>query len=83
MKKVAIYTTDYCSYCRAAKALLTDKKIPYEEINVENDPEKRKWLLEVSGQRTVPQIFIDEKSIGGFQELSALNQSGQLDKILG
>ncbi len=80
--KVIIYTTDYCGYCKRAKALLSQKGIAFEEINVEGDDEKRAWLIEQTGQRTVPQIFINEKSIGGYDELSALDRSGKLDQII-
>ena len=80
--KVIIYTPDYCGYCKRAKALLSQKGIAFEEINVEGDDEKRAWLIEQTGQRTVPQIFINEKSIGGYDELSALDRSGKLDQII-
>lgn len=80
--KVTIYTTNYCPYCRAAKNLLAGKGVDFEEINVEGDDTKRAWLVEATGQRTVPQIFINGKSIGGFQELSELDQSGKLDSLL-
>ncbi|MBI2338745.1 MAG: glutaredoxin 3 [Deltaproteobacteria bacterium] len=82
MPKITIYTTTYCPYCRAAKALFKNKKVKFGEINVEGDEEKRKWLRETTGQKTVPQIFIDDKPIGGYQELVGLEQKGELDKIL-
>ena len=82
MPQITIYTTNYCPYCTAAKKLLMAKNVSFEEINVENDPEKRSWLTKTTGQRTVPQIFIDEKPIGGFSELSALDQEGKLDTML-
>ncbi len=82
MAKITLYTTNYCGYCRAAKALLKGKNLPFEEINVEGDDAKREWLVEATGQRTVPQIFIDEKSIGGYQELAELEKNGELDKII-
>lgn len=65
-----------------AKGLLARKGVPFSNIDVTNDPEKRVWLTQTSGQRTVPQIFINGKSIGGFTELSALQRSGELDKLL-
>lgn len=83
MAKVILYTTDYCPFCHAAKALFKSKGITYEEINVEGDHEKRAWLVETTGQRTVPQIFIDDKSYGGFQDVQALDQQGKLDSLLG
>ena len=82
MASVIIYTTNSCPYCKAAKNLLDSKKVSYKEINVEGDDEKRKWLIQVTGQRTVPQIFINDKSVGGFQELSELDQEGKLDGML-
>lgn len=82
MSKVIIYTTDYCPYCHAAKALFDAKGVEYEEINVENDDAKRDWLVEQSGQTTVPQIFINDKSYGGFTDVQALDQRGELDTLL-
>ena len=79
MSDVTIYTTRICPYCIAAKRLLSARGIPYQEIDVSGDQAKRAWLVEVTGGRkTVPQIFIKGESIGGFDELSALDQSGQL-----
>lgn len=69
MEKVTIYTTDYCGYCRLAKELLRERQIPFEEIDVTHDDEKRKWLVEHTGQRTVPQIFFGNESVGGYTEL--------------
>ncbi len=82
MAKVVIYTTAYCPYCDMAKALLTRKQAAYENVDVSNDAEKRAWLAQVTGQRTVPQIFINDKPIGGFDELSALQRTGKLDPLL-
>jgi len=70
-KKVIIYTTGYCPYCSAAKSLLEQSGMKYEEINVENDDALRAKMVQMSGGReTVPQIFIDGKSIGGSKELA-------------
>jgi glutaredoxin 3 len=82
MAKVEIYTTRYCPYCVAAKQLLGKKGVAYQEIDVENDPEKRRWLTQVSGQKTVPQVFIDGKSMGGFSDIAALDSRGELDPLL-
>lgn len=83
MSDVTIYTTRICPYCIAAKRLLGARKIAYEEIDVSGDQAKRAWLVEVTGGRkTVPQIFIRGQSIGGFEELSALDRSGQLSTML-
>jgi len=80
---VKIYTTAWCGYCRAALALLDDKGVSYENIDVDGDREKRTWLLEVTGQRTVPQVFIDGKPYGGFTDIAALDRRGELDPLLG
>lgn len=82
MAKVIIYSADYCPYCHAAKALFNGKNVPFEEINVEGDDEKRAWLLETTGQRTVPQIFINDKPYGGFTDIQDLDRSGKLDQLL-
>jgi glutaredoxin 3 len=82
MPQVKIYTTTYCGYCFMAKRLLKQKGVPYEEIDCTRDPETRKWLLDTTGRRTVPQIFIDGVPVGGYDELSDLNDEGELDPIL-
>lgn len=78
MAEVRVYTTRVCGYCVAAKRLLAVRGVAYEEIDVSNDDEKRAWLVETTGRRTVPQIFIGGESIGGFEELALLDRSGQL-----
>ena len=84
MADVFVYTTDYCPYCTKAKNLLKNKGIAYQEVDVTNDQEERIKLMERSGGRkTVPQIFIGEKHVGGFDDLNALNQSGELDQMIG
>lgn len=80
---VTLYTTRVCPYCIAAKRLLSARGIPYTENDVSNDDAKRAWLVETTGRRTVPQIFIGEKAIGGYDELAALDQSGKLAEMLG
>lgn len=82
MADVKIYTTSYCPYCVRAKGLLSRKNIPFEEIDVSNDPQKREWLQRTTGQRTVPQLFINGVSIGGCDDLYALDRSGKLDPML-
>ena len=74
MKEIKIYTTSFCSYCIRAKRLLQSRGLQYEEISAGGNPELRAWLLEKSGQRTVPQIFIGGISIGGYTELSLLDR---------
>lgn len=80
--KVKVYTTNYCGYCRLAKELLKSKGIKFDEIDVTNDDVQRKKLVELTGMRTVPQIFINEKGIGGYDQLAALEESGELDKLI-
>jgi len=83
MAEVKVYTTDYCPYCKKAKALLTALQIPYEEIDVTHDAALRDKLVEMSeGRTTVPQIFIDGKPIGGFTDLERLHLTGNLDILL-
>lgn len=82
MTKVVIYSKANCAYCDWAKQLLDNKKIPYEEFRVDLDPEKLAEMLRVSNRRTTPQIVINDKAIGGFDDLSALDKSGELQKLL-
>ena len=83
MKKVVIYTGPMCNFCSAAKHLLNKKKINYEEIDIGYDDKKREEMLKKSnGAKTIPQIFIDEKHIGGYVELKALESKGALDTLL-
>ena len=84
MKKVVIYTGPMCNFCSAAKHLLNKKKISYEEIDIGYDEKKREEMLKKSnGAKTIPQIFIEEKHIGGYIELKALENKGELDLLLG
>ena len=82
MATVRIYTKDRCSYCVRAKALLARKGVAFEEIGVEGRDDLRVWLVEASGQKTVPQIFVGERSLGGYEDLEALDREGKLDLIL-
>jgi len=83
MKKVTIYTGPICNFCSAAKHLLSKKKISYEEIDIGSDDKKREEMFKKSnGAKTVPQIFIGEKHIGGYVELKALENKGELDTLL-
>lgn len=79
---VTIYTTPWCPYCIQAKALLDKKGVAFEEIDVSGRTDLRAWLLEVSRQRTVPQVFINGASIGGYSELSQLDRQGALRGLL-
>lgn len=78
MARVEVYTTPSCPYCVQAKRLLKARDIPYEEIDVAEDDALRAQVIERSGRRTVPQIFIDGRAIGGFEELAGLDASGEL-----
>lgn len=83
MANVIVYTTRQCPYCLRAKALLDRKQVSYQEIPVDSDLEARDRMIQLSGRRTVPQIFIDDKPIGGFDDLYVLDQTGELDRLLG
>jgi len=83
MAEVLVYTTPVCPYCVMAKRLLTQKGVAYQEVDVAADHDKRRWLAETTGQKTVPQIFIDGKPYGGFTDIAALDKAGKLDALLG
>lgn len=82
MKKITVYTTTWCSFCNAAKALLKQRSVAYEEVSV-LDSDDNTWdqLYEKSGMRTVPQIFVDGEILGGYQELRELDQQDQLASL--
>jgi glutaredoxin 3 len=83
MPNVRIYTTPFCPYCARAKALLGKKGAAFEEVDVYMDAAARKEMQEKSGgQRTVPQIFIGERHVGGCDDLQALESAGELDPLL-
>ncbi|MGE5443020.1 MAG: glutaredoxin domain-containing protein [Ignavibacteriales bacterium] len=82
MSNVVIYTTTYCTYCRAAKTLLDSKGVEYEEIDLTKDPTAKRRVMEEMGWRTVPIILINKKLIGGYNELRGLEREGKLDEIL-
>ncbi|HEY4014720.1 MAG TPA: glutaredoxin 3 [Polyangiaceae bacterium] len=82
MPDVTMYTTRTCPYCVAAKRLLSARAIAFEEVDVSGDRDKRDWLVEATGRRTVPQIFIRGRAIGGYEELAALDRSGELRTML-
>jgi len=77
-----MYTTTVCPYCTQAKMLLKKKGVEFEEINVSGDHDTRDWLVKVTGRRTVPQIFINDEPIGGYDDMRALDLQGELDKKL-
>ena len=78
MRAVTIYTTTHCGYCVRAKSILTKHGVPYVEQNVTNDDAKRKWLVDTTGSRTVPQIFFGDEPIGGCDDLEAIVKQGTL-----
>jgi glutaredoxin 3 len=80
--RVFIYTAPNCAYCAAAKNLLRKKGVPFEEVDLSRDPELRQEIMTRSGRRTVPQVFIAEQSLGGYDDIAALNASGELDRLL-
>ena len=82
MKPVTLYTTDYCPYCRSAKALLDKRGVTYEEINLARDADARIRLQGVTGMVTFPQIVIGEQPIGGFEQLLAADRAGRLPDLL-
>ena len=84
MKKIIMYTSSYCPFCNNAEQLLINKGFDIDEkIYVDQDPEILSSMMKITGKRTVPQIFIGEDYIGGFDELRKIDLSGELDKILG
>ena len=82
MAEITIYGTEFCSFCTAARLLLKKKGVNYADVLVSRDDEQRKIMERLSGRRSVPQIFIDSRSVGGFEELYALEISGELDSLL-
>ena len=82
MAQVVMYTTSWCPYCRAAKSLFASKQVDFTEIDVTEEPKLRVEMERLSGRRTVPQIFINGKPIGGYDDVLSLETSGELDKLL-
>jgi glutaredoxin 3 len=80
--RVEVYRTRYCGYCTMAVRLLDQQRVPFTEIDVSGDQDRRRWLTQVTGRRTVPQIFIDGRSIGGYDELASLARRGELQRLL-
>jgi glutaredoxin 3 len=81
MARIQMYTTAWCGYCVRAKALLEQRGLDFEEIRIDDDPEFRSRLEELTGGWTVPQIVIDDKPIGGFSELWQLDRRGELERL--
>lgn len=82
MANVEIYASAFCPYCRWARALLDSKGVDYTLIDLDREPTRRREMQDRGGRHTVPQIFIDDAPIGGFDELSLLDHRGQLDSLL-
>jgi glutaredoxin 3 len=80
--RVVVYTTTYCPYCARAIALLKKRGVPCRDVDVTGDAQMRRWLAQTTGRRTVPQIFIDDHPIGGYDDLAAMAKSGALDEML-
>ncbi|MBD3635381.1 MAG: glutaredoxin 3 [Methylophaga sp.] len=82
MANVIVYSSAHCPYCVMAKQLLDRKGVDYEEIRVDLDPSRREEMMQKSRQRTVPQIFINNKAIGGYTDLLAIDRANKLDSLL-
>ena len=79
---VTLYVSDWCPYCQRAKGLLTQKNIAFSEINVDEDVKFRDEMIARSNRRTVPQIFLGDKHLGGCDDLYALDDNGELDRLI-
>ena len=82
MNKVIMYSKNYCTYCHAAKDLLTRKNVEFEVVEIGGNDALRTEMMQRSGRHTVPQIFIGDHHVGGFDDLSAAERSGELDRLL-
>ena len=82
MADVKIYRTTYCPYCNMAEKLFEEMGVEYDEIDVTHDDEERQKLVDRTGMRTVPQIFIHGEPVGGYDDVRALKDSGKLDELL-
>ena len=81
-KTITLYTTDKCSSCLRAKALLTQRRLPFEEVNLSRDPDGRAALVARTGMMTSPQVLVGEETLGGFEALAAADRSGRLTQLL-
>lgn len=82
MSKVKVYVTGYCPYCTRAKQFLNSHDIEFESVDIGTDAEKRKWLVETTGMRTVPQIFVGDESVGGYTDMQKLHDEGGFFPLL-
>ena len=79
---VVMYSTSYCGYCMRARSLLERKGVAINEIKVDEDMREREIMMKRSGRRTVPQIFIGDRHVGGYDDLAALDRAGELDQLI-
>jgi glutaredoxin 3 len=79
--QVVVYSTGFCGWCERTKSLLKSMNIPFREARVDDDPALREEMTTRSGQRSVPQVFIGDRHVGGFEALYALHRSGELDTL--
>ncbi len=82
MATVRMYSTGVCPYCVMAERLLVSKGVAIEKVRIDLDPEKRGEMMQLTGRRTVPQIYIGDTHVGGYDDLAALDQAGKLDELL-
>lgn len=82
MKPVRMYSSGFCPYCVMAKRLLSGKGVNFQEILVDEEQGRREEMMRITGRRTVPQIFVGETHVGGFDDLAALDRAGRLDPLL-
>lgn len=82
MTAITMYATRSCPFCVAARRLLDDRGLKYQEILIDQNPDRREEMMSRSRRRTVPQIFIGDVHVGGFDDLSAAHRSGELDRLL-
>ncbi len=82
LTKITLYTTEKCSSCLRAKALLNQRRLPFEEINLSRDPDGRAALVARTGMMTFPQVLVGEQAIGGFEALAAADSDGRLAELL-
>jgi glutaredoxin 3 len=82
MPKVEIYTTQWCPYCHAAKALLDDKGVRYDEVDAQQPETRMAMIQRAHGRRTVPQVFVGDRHLGGYTDIAALDRDGKLDPLL-
>jgi glutaredoxin 3 len=82
--EIVMYSTGWCPYCQRARSLLERKGVAFREIKIDEDRQSRDVMLQKSGgRRSVPQIFIGERHVGGYDDLAALDRAGELDQLLG